>query len=381
MAVQGCVLSLWLWLWLSLLPALLGARAVGAARWRGEGTTPHLQSIFLGRCAEYTTLLSLQPGNKNCTAIWEAFKVVLDKDPCSVLPSDYDLFINLSRHSIPRDKSLFWENNHLLVMSYAESARRLMPLCDVLYGKVGDFLSWCRQENASGLDYQSCPTSEDCENNAVDSYWKSASMQHLVSVFKRQFRGDQCHAEWLRTNRSLSHKRVRTPEDTTDDTKLEKHLRPNVMLAFVQRGKWFFADFEIPYLQKDKVTRIDIWVMHDVGGPNVESCGEGSVKILEDRLEALGFQHSCTNDYPAVGSLKPRPSRVARHPIKALATKPTSDKVPVKFLMCVDHSTHPDCVMNSAPGTIRRESPSLRAIGDASLIISLLLALASSSQG
>lgn len=23
-----------------------------------------------------------------------------------------------------------------------------------------------------GLDYQSCPTSEDCENNAVDSYWK-----------------------------------------------------------------------------------------------------------------------------------------------------------------------------------------------------------------
>lgn len=42
--------------------------------------------------------------DRNCTAIWEAFKVVLDKDPCSVLPSDYDLFINLSRHSIPRDK-------------------------------------------------------------------------------------------------------------------------------------------------------------------------------------------------------------------------------------------------------------------------------------
>uniref|UniRef100_A0A0G2JG11 Bone marrow stromal cell antigen 1 n=1 Tax=Mus musculus TaxID=10090 RepID=A0A0G2JG11_MOUSE len=55
MAVQGGLLSLWLWLWLSLLTVLLGARA----RWTGEGTTPHLQSIFLGRCAEYTTLLSL----------------------------------------------------------------------------------------------------------------------------------------------------------------------------------------------------------------------------------------------------------------------------------------------------------------------------------
>lgn len=312
MAVQGFVLSLWLWLWLSLLPALLGASAAGA-RWRGEGTTPHLQSIFLGRCAEYTTLLSLQPGNKNCTAIWEAFKVVLDKDPCSVLPSDYDLFINLSRHSIPRDKSLFWENNHLLVMSYAESARRLMPLCDVLYGKVGDFLSWCRQENASGLDYQSCPTSEDCENNAVDSYWKSASMQYS------------------KDSSGVINVMLNGSEPTG---------------AYPTTG--FFADFEIPYLQKDKVTRIDIWVMHDVGGPNVESCGEGSVKILEDRLEALGFQHSCTNDYP-----------------------------PVKFLMCVDHSTHPDCVMNSAPASIWRESPSLHT----SLIISLLLALASSSQG
>lgn len=38
-------------------------------------------------------------------------------------------------------------------MSYAENTRRLMPLCDVLYGKVGDFLSWCRQENASGKTF------------------------------------------------------------------------------------------------------------------------------------------------------------------------------------------------------------------------------------
>ncbi|XP_038948409.1 ADP-ribosyl cyclase/cyclic ADP-ribose hydrolase 2 isoform X1 [Rattus norvegicus] len=236
MAVQACALSLRLGLWMSLLLPVLpgaGARAAGA-RWSGEGTTPHLQSIFLGRCAEYTTLLSLEPGNKNCTAIWEAFKVVLDKDPCSVLPSDYDLFINLSRHAIPRDKSLFWENNHLLVMSYAENTRRLMPLCDVLYGKVGDFLSWCRQENASGLDYQSCPTAEDCENNAVDAYWKSASMQYSrdsSGVINVMLNGSE-------------------PKG-----------------AYPTKG--FFADFEIPYLQKDKITRIEIWVMHEVGGPHV----------------------------------------------------------------------------------------------------------------
>lgn len=60
MAAQGCAMSLWQWLSL-LLSLLLGTRAA-AARWSGAGTTPHLQNIFLGRCAEYTTLLSLQPG-------------------------------------------------------------------------------------------------------------------------------------------------------------------------------------------------------------------------------------------------------------------------------------------------------------------------------
>ncbi|KAB0354569.1 hypothetical protein FD755_023107 [Muntiacus reevesi] len=154
--------------------------SAASARWSGPGTTPHLQSIFLGRCAEQTVLQNPELRDKNCTAIWEAFKVVLDKDPCSVRPSDYDLFINLSRHSIPRDKSLFWENNHLLVMSYAENGHRVVPLCNVLYGRLGDFLNWCRQTNASGLDYQSCPTSEDCENNPVDSFWRSASIQVIL---------------------------------------------------------------------------------------------------------------------------------------------------------------------------------------------------------
>uniref|UniRef100_A0A8C5KYW9 ADP-ribosyl cyclase/cyclic ADP-ribose hydrolase n=1 Tax=Jaculus jaculus TaxID=51337 RepID=A0A8C5KYW9_JACJA len=275
MAAEGCTGPSWLQqLGLLLLLARCGAR------WSGPGTSLHLETIFLGRCAEYSTLLSLQ--TKNCTSIWEAFKVVLGKDPCSVFPSDYDLFINLSRHSIPREKSLFWENNHLLVTSYADNTRRFLPLSDVLYGRVGDFLTWCRQENASGLDYQSCPTSEDCENNAVDSYWKRASMQYSR---------DSSGVIYVMLNGS----------ETTG--------------AYPVKG--FFADFEIPYFQKDKITRIEIWVMHEIGGPNIESCGEGSVKILEDRLEAMGFQYSCINNY-----------------------------LPVKHLKCVDYSMHPDCALN-----------------------------------
>ncbi|XP_004432344.1 PREDICTED: ADP-ribosyl cyclase/cyclic ADP-ribose hydrolase 2 [Ceratotherium simum simum] len=318
MAARGCEpsrLPLPVLLLLLLLPLLRAAGAAGA-RWSGEGTSPLLQSIFLGRCAEYSSLLGTEERNKNCTAIWEAFKVVLDKDPCSVFPSDYDLFINLSRHSIPRDKSLFWENNQLLVTSYAENTRRFTPLCDVLYGRIGDFLSWCRQTNASGLDYQSCPTAEDCENNPVDSYWKRASIQYSK---------DSSGVIYVMLNGS---------EPTG---------------AYPVKG--FFADFEIPHFQKDKITRIEIWVMHEIGGPNVESCGEGSVKVLEERLEEMGFQYSCINDY-----------------------------LPVKLLKCVDHSTHPDCALKSAAAPTQQEVPSLYAEQSASLIIPLLVAVASVAQ-
>lgn len=56
----------------------------------------------------------------------------------------------------------------------------------------------------------------------------------LPAVFKRQFRGDQRHAEWLGAKRSLSHERVRTP--ATPNERLEKLLRPNLMFAFEQHG-------------------------------------------------------------------------------------------------------------------------------------------------
>ncbi|XP_015993902.1 ADP-ribosyl cyclase/cyclic ADP-ribose hydrolase 2 isoform X2 [Rousettus aegyptiacus] len=299
----------------ALLLLLLAAGGAGA-RWAGRGTSPHLQSIFLGRCAEYRELLRPQLRDNNCTAIWEAFRAVLDKEPCSVLPSDYDLFINLSRHSIPQDKSLFWENNQFLVTSYAENTRRFMPLRDVLYGRVTDLLRWCRQEHASELDYQSCPTSEDCENNAVDSFWKRASMQYST------------------------------------DSSGELHIMLNGSVptgAYPVKG--FFAEFEVPYFQKDKITRIEIWVMHEIGGPNLESCGEGTVKILEERLKEMGFQYSCINDY-----------------------------LPVKLLKCVDHSTHADCALHAAAASTLREVPSLYAGHGASLVIPLLVALAAGAQ-
>ncbi|XP_072474713.1 ADP-ribosyl cyclase/cyclic ADP-ribose hydrolase 2 [Notamacropus eugenii] len=290
---------------------------VGEKRWHGEGTNPYLENIFLGRCNEYISMVNLELSDKNCSAIWEAFKSVLHKDPCSVLPSDYDLFINLSRHSIPRDKSLFWENNHYLVIAYADNTRRLTPLSNMLYGRVGDLLNWCPKENDSDFDYQSCPTAEDCENNAVDSFWKRASSQYAH---------DSSGVIYVMLNGS----------------------EPSG--AYPVKG--FFADYEIPNFQKDKVTQFEIWVMHEIGGPYLESCGEGSMKILEKRLKNMEFKYECINNYR-----------------------------PVKLLQCLDYTDHSDCVFNSAAESTQQRFPSLfGGKWDRSLIFFLFLALTSGIQ-
>uniref|UniRef100_A0A8C4YB22 ADP-ribosyl cyclase/cyclic ADP-ribose hydrolase n=1 Tax=Gopherus evgoodei TaxID=1825980 RepID=A0A8C4YB22_9SAUR len=207
---------------------------------------------------------------KNCTEIWEAFrKAFINKDPCNILPSDYELFINLALHTIPPNKSLFWENNHLLVTSYSDRTRRYMPLCDTLIGSFGDFLNWCGQANDTGFNYDSCPNTEECENNAVESFWKIASI-----TYAKQSSG----VIYVMLNGSA------------------------IGGAYPVKG--FFADYEVPNFQKDRISRIEIWVMDDIGGPDLDSCGRGSVQILEERLKTMGYDITCIDNYKSVLLLK-----------------------------------------------------------------------------
>ncbi|XP_039921282.1 ADP-ribosyl cyclase/cyclic ADP-ribose hydrolase 2-like isoform X2 [Hirundo rustica] len=152
---------------------------VQGRKWKGEGTTQNLESIIIGRCYDYIRILNPAVGEKNCSQIWEAFKnAFISKDPCNILPKDYELFINLTLHTIPPNKSIFWENNQLLVNSFADRGRRYMSVSDTLFGFVADFLNWCGQADSPGLDYESCPTTMECENNPVESFWRMASITY-----------------------------------------------------------------------------------------------------------------------------------------------------------------------------------------------------------
>ncbi|XP_061095084.1 ADP-ribosyl cyclase/cyclic ADP-ribose hydrolase 2-like [Conger conger] len=255
------------------------------ALWQGDGTTADLQEVIIGRCYNYIRVVNPTIGEKNCTAIWRAFRdAFIYRDPCSVTPADYQTFISLSYHSIPPNKALFWEKTKRLVHRYSDLTRRMMPLGETLIGWLGDDLAWCGRASGDGLDSVSCPTTAECEHNPVESFWRIASTTYA--------------------NLSSGVIQVMLNGSVTDG-------------AFPENS--FFANFELPYLRKDEVSKVQIWVMDDIEGPDVESCGNKSVHNLQQILEQQGFQYTCTDNYR-----------------------------PVRILQCVDSSSHPACLCSSA---------------------------------
>ncbi|XP_075472864.1 ADP-ribosyl cyclase/cyclic ADP-ribose hydrolase 2-like [Ascaphus truei] len=259
-------------------------------QWRGQGTTPNLESIVVGRCNDYIETVNPTVGKKNCSQIWDAFKVAfVNKDPCSVFPSDYDLYINLTLHDIPANKSLFWENNKKLVHRYSDKTNRYMPLGDTLIGWLADNLYWCGTTGDPGIDYSFCPTTAECEHNAEESFWRSASVtyaKHSSGIIQIMLNGS-------------------TPGG-----------------AFPIQS--FLADYEIPNFQKDRVSHIDIWVMDEIGGADTDSCGENSIAVLESILASKNFTYNCFNNYR-----------------------------PVRILQCVDFPSHSDCVPNNDSSSVK----------------------------
>ncbi|XP_053314286.1 ADP-ribosyl cyclase/cyclic ADP-ribose hydrolase 2-like [Spea bombifrons] len=259
-------------------------QVVTVKQFTGPGSTPNLEEIVLGRCYDYTETVNPSVGKKNCSEIWEALKMAfVHKDPCSVFPSDYELYINLTLHKIPANKSLFWENNKDLVHRYSDRTKRYMPLGDTLSGWLADNLNWCGTANDPGIEYKSCPTTAECEHNAMESFWRIASVNYA-----KQSSGEV----QIMLNSSTPGGAFPIPS--------------------------FLADFEIPNFEVEKISRVNIWVMDDIGGGDINSCGRDSVAVLEDMLAAKHLSHRCTDNYR-----------------------------PVKILQCVDFPSHEDCATNS----------------------------------
>ncbi|XP_078071163.1 ADP-ribosyl cyclase/cyclic ADP-ribose hydrolase 2-like [Mustelus asterias] len=264
-----------MWKWSMFLLGILlmnCSTSEGAAikSWHGVGTVHNLEEIIIGRCYNYLRVVNPTIREKNCSAIWEAFRnAFIYKEPCHVIPADYEDFINLALHAVSENKSLFWENTKLLVHRYSDKTRRMMPLGDTLIGYLADDLDWCGQLEPPGINFVSCPTTTECENNPGDSFWKIAS-----ESYAKEAKGIV---------------RVMMNGSVPDGT-------------FLKNG--FFAKYELPNLRNSKIPEIQIWVMHNIDGPVRESCGTGTIKELENVLQKQNFSYKCINNYRAIRHLQ-----------------------------------------------------------------------------
>uniref|UniRef100_A0A8B9Q1Z2 ADP-ribosyl cyclase/cyclic ADP-ribose hydrolase 1 n=1 Tax=Apteryx owenii TaxID=8824 RepID=A0A8B9Q1Z2_APTOW len=254
-------------------------------KWEDIGTTRNLQEVILGRCYSYVSARHPELGDKDCLKIWESLKhAFIYKNPCNITTEDYQPLMELASHPIPCNKSLFWSKTNDLVHRYTKSNHNFLTLEDTLLGYMTDRVSWCGDPSAPGINYESCPKRSECESNPSSVFWKMAS---------KMFAEAACGVVQVMLNGSIE--------------------------AGAFRSSSIFGSIEISNLNPDKVSAVQIWLMHDIGGPQSESCSGHSIKRLKGILEERNFKITCEENYR-----------------------------PVQLLQCVNNPDHADCRLCSS---------------------------------
>ncbi|XP_070538425.1 ADP-ribosyl cyclase/cyclic ADP-ribose hydrolase-like [Ptychodera flava] len=229
-----------------------------------KGTTQNLKEIFIGRCWDYQFVYNRQSCRtselKNCTELWELFHDAFAyQSPCNVTSEGYQPFIDKSMQAVGINKTLFWSGTFHVAHVHAFENRQYSTLEDTLSGYITQMMTWCGQEGDPGINYETCDG--ECRNKATEAYWGPTSAKFA----------------------SLAEGKV---------TVLLNGSRAGG--AF--RNTSFFTRYELPNLNPEKVTVVNVLVTHSLDVPVIEKCGVGSLKELEKKLEEHKLKHTCHDD-------------------------------------------------------------------------------------
>lgn len=240
----------------------------------GQGSTPKIKEIVLGRCYEYqlNTIGPKAEKWKNCNTIWDAFhKAFAHKNPCDPKSSDYEPFFKATGMQ-ELSKSLFWSGTYKVAHVYSDSGDRYTTLEDTLAGYLVNGLTWCGKKTdllsstkSDGIDYDSCPDRSVCDYTT--EFWGLAS-----ETFARHARGI---ARVMLNGSRVDSNGTPTP----------------------YRRDSFFAKYELPNLQVGKVSELMIIVVHtnDPTGTSV-GCDTDSIIMLEKDAKKRGLKVTCYDD-------------------------------------------------------------------------------------
>ncbi|XP_073256170.1 ADP-ribosyl cyclase/cyclic ADP-ribose hydrolase-like [Porites lutea] len=238
----------------------------------GEGSTPKIKEIVLGRCYEYqlNTIGPEADNWKDCNEIWEAFhQAFAYKNPCTLAFDDYQPFFDATGMQ-ELTKSLFWSGTYKVAHVYSDSGDRYTTLEDTLAGYPVNGLTWCGNENlfpsdSDGIDYNSCPDWSECDYTTP--FWGLAS-----TTFARHARG--------------------IARVMLNGSRVDSNGKP-----VPYREDSFFAKYELPNLQVNKVSELRIVVVHKNGPKRLrKGCYTASIRMLKKHARNRGLKVTCYDD-------------------------------------------------------------------------------------
>lgn len=246
--------------------------------WQGNGTTENLYEIFLGRCYEYVTMINPDAGNKDCRKMLQMLETsVMNKNQCDITAVDYQQFMEISSYPILCNRSLFWSKTPDLVHRYVNAAQNVITLEDTLLGYITNGLSWCGKSYTSELNYQSCPSKNECESNPLSVFWKTAS-EHVNSYLSN----------------ILTSKPGEIGLSSLIAAEGQAPLPEQIHISAQDRIFW---SVEVPNLDPLKITEVQIWVMDNIDGPVRDSCSSPNQTELQNTLKERNISSSCVDNY------------------------------------------------------------------------------------
>eukprot|EP00794_Sanderia_malayensis_P016044 gene16044-17666_t len=234
-----------------------------------DGTPSHFKDIVIGRCWDYQARLGIKERLQiDCLRVWQYFKDTFAyKGPCEVTRKNYLTFLEKIEEDVRRDKALLWTGCRELAqkMSDFKYSRRFTTLEDTLAGYLFTGLSWCGSKDPPGINYNSCPY--ECSIQAP--YWAMANFKFAQKV------------------EGVVHVLLNGTR---------KHLNDGNIYPSYLKDRYYFGPYVIPNLDSSKVTEVRILVAHTLRERPLESCGEASIKELQQDLTNKGIRHSCHDD-------------------------------------------------------------------------------------
>jgi len=232
-----------------------------------QPTTPHIQSIFTGKCYEKN------PENTNCTELWATFALGAEMDMTRVTNADFDPFFTIANFSSSPNNALFWSGNKGFANRLSQDGTRFTTLEETSTGFVLNGLSWCGNPYENGtspsFDYiNSCNYSQSPGYFGSQGVWNRCSQGFAAGV-------------------SGAITILLQPQYLYYDH--------GPILAY--RNTSIFAVIELPSMHPQQITQVTILLLANKTLASEEVCGSGSLKELQAAIvNQLKIEPSCVDD-------------------------------------------------------------------------------------